>query len=88
MKWFIIVVMAQQLNSAGIEETPLYIPYKVFDNRQACMEFATHNSDALFMKAYQQYQGEISPKMLNCVTEDILKSIGQTVGKKQNEKAT
>jgi|TARA_B100001094_G_C17969943_1_gene689807 hypothetical protein len=77
--------MTQQLNSAGIEETPLYIPFKAFDNKQSCMEFATHNSDTLFMKAWKEYKGQISPKMLNCVTEDIIESIGQTVGKKKNE---
>ena len=88
MNWFIVVVMTAQLNSAGLEETPLFIPFKVFETQDSCMEFATQNSDALFMKAWQQYEGKISPKMLNCVTEDILKSIGQTVGKNKNEKAT
>ena len=50
------------------------------------MDYATHNSQALFLKAWQQYEGKIQPKMLNCVTEDILRSIGETVGKQENEK--
>ena len=41
--------MSAQLNSAGLEETPLFIPYKVFETQDSCMEFATQNSDALFM---------------------------------------
>ena len=88
MNWFIVVVMTAQLNSAGLEETPLFIPFKTFETKDSCMDYATQNSDALFMKAWQQYEGKISPKMLNCVTEDILKSIGQTVRKNKNEKAT
>ena len=88
MKWFIVIVMSAQLNSAGLEETPLFIPFKTFETKDSCMDYATHNSDALFMKAWQEYEGKIQPKLLNCVTEDILKSIGQTVRKKKNEKST
>ncbi len=86
MNWFIVVVMTAQLNSAGLEETPLFIPFKTFETQDSCMDYATHNSQALFLKAWQQYEGKIQPKMLNCVTEDILRSIGETAGKQENEK--
>ena len=42
MKWFIIVVMTQQLN-AGKPDLPLYIPFMEFADKENCMTFARNN---------------------------------------------
>ena len=43
MKWFIVVVMMSQTNLSGIEETPLFIGYQDFPDRETCMAHALEN---------------------------------------------
>ena len=40
--------MTAQLNSAGLEETPLFIPFKTFETQDSCMDYACllYTSDA------------------------------------------
>ena len=88
MKWFIIVVMTTQLNAVGKEETPLWIPYLEFGAYEECMTYARNNQILLFRKSTLAYEGVILPTKLNCVDQETMQSIGQTVGKKKNEKST
>ena len=88
MKWFIIVVMTTQLNAVGKEETPLWIPYLEFGAYEECMTYARNNQILLFRKSTLAYEGEILPTKLNCVDQETMQSIGQTVGKNKNEKST
>ena len=76
MKWFIVVVMTQQLNASS-PETPLWIPYVNFENKETCQLYARDNQLTLFQAAIAQYKGEILPTMLSCVNEDILRQINQ-----------
>ncbi len=89
MKWFIIVIMTQQLNSVGQPETPLYIPFMEFANKEKCMTFARNNQLRLFSKSIQAYKDSgILPTRLNCINEDIMKQVGQLTSDKvdKNEK--
>ena len=88
MKWFIIVVMTTQLNAVGKEETPLWIPYLEFGAYEECMTYARNNQIMLFRKSTLAYEGIILPTKLNCVDQETMQSIGQTVGKNKNEKST
>ena len=88
MKWFIIVVMTTQLNAVGKEETPLWIPYLEFGAYEECMTYARNNQILLFRKSTLAYEGIILPTKLNCVDQETMQSIGQTVGKNKNEKST
>ncbi len=88
MKWFIIVVMTTQLNAVGKEETPLWIPYLEFGAYEECMTYARNNQILLFRKSTLAYEGVILPTKLNCVDQETMQSIGQTVGKNKNEKST
>ena len=88
MKWFIIVVMTTQLNAVGKEETPLWIPYLEFGAYEECMTYARNNQIMLFRKSTLAYEGVILPTKLNCVDQETMQSIGQTVGKNKNEKST
>lgn len=88
MKWFIIVVMTTQLNAVGKEETPLWIPYLEFGAYEECMTYARNNQILLFRKSTLAYEGAILPTKLNCVDQETMQSIGQTVGKNKNEKST
>ncbi len=76
MKWFIVVVMTQQLNASS-PETPLWIPYVHFENKESCQVYARNNQLMLFQRAIAQYKGEILPTMLSCVNQDILKQINE-----------
>ena len=88
MKWFIIVVMTTQLNAVGKQETPLWIPYLEFGAYEECMTYARNNQIMLFRKSTLAYEGVILPTKLNCVDQETMQSIGQTVGKNKNEKST
>ena len=80
--------MTQQLNSVGQPETPLYIPFMEFADREQCMTFARNNQLRLFRKSTEAYGGSILPTRLNCVNEDIMVQIGQLKseeGKKNEE---
>ena len=88
MKWFIIVVMTTQLNAVGKQETPLWIPYLEFGAYEECMTYARNNQILLFRKSTLAYEGVILPTKLNCVDQETMQSIGQTVGKNKNEKST
>ena len=88
MKWFIIVVMTQQLN-AGKQDLPLYIPFMEFADKENCMTFARNNQLRLFSKAIEAYKDSgILPTTISCVNEDIMKQVGQLTsgeGKKNEE---
>ena len=88
MKWFIIVVMTTQLNAVGKQETPLWTPYLEFGAYEECMTYARNNQIMLFRKSTLAYEGVILPTKLNCVDQETMQSIGQTVGKNKNEKST
>ena len=88
MKWFIIIIMTQQLNSVGQPETPLYIPFMEFADREQCMTFARNNQLILFNKSIQAYDRKVLPTKINCINEDIMKQVGQLTsgeGKKNEE---
>ena len=77
MKWFIIVVMTQQLN-AGKPDLPLYIPFLEFTNKETCQTFARNNQLRLFQKSIEAYKDSgILPTMISCVNEDIMKQVGK-----------
>ena len=88
MKWFIIVVMTTQLNAVGKEETPLWIPYLEFGAYEECMTYARYYQILLVRKSTLAYVGVILPTKVNCVDQETMQSIGQTVGKNKNEKST
>ena len=80
--------MSAQLNAVGKEETPLWIPYLEFGAYEECMTYARNNQIMLFRKSTLAYEGVILPTKLNCVDQETMQSIGQTVGKNKNEKST
>ena len=87
MKWFIIIIMTQQLNSVGQPETPLYIPFMEFTDREQCMTFARNNQIKLFNKSIQAYDKKVLPTKINCINEDMMKQVGQLTNQrgKNNE---
>ena len=87
MKWFIVVVMMSQTNLSGIEETPLFIGYQDFPDRETCMAHAIENQHTYFAKAISEYNNKLRPNILNCINEDIVKQISIEAGKIQNEKS-
>ena len=87
MKWFIVVVMMSQTNLSGIEETPLFIGYQDFPDRETCMAHAIENQHTYFAKAISVYEDKLRPNMLNCINEDIVKQISQQAEEMQNEKS-
>ena len=72
MKWFIIVVMMWQ--PVGKPETPLYIPFMEFADKEQCMTFARNNQLRLFNKSHDCFTYKI-----NFVNEDIMKQVGQLI---------
>ena len=87
MKWFIVVVMMSQTNLSGVEETPLFIGFKDFPDKETCMAHAVENQHTNFAKAISVYEDKLRPNMLNCINEDIVKQISIEAGKIQNEKS-
>ena len=63
--------MTQQLNSVGQPETPLYIPFMEFADKEQCMTFARNNQLRLFNKSIQAYDKKVLPTKINCINEDI-----------------
>ena len=87
MKWFIVVVMMSQTNLSGVEETPLFIGFKDFPDKETCMAHAVENQHTYFAKAISEYNNKLRPNILNCINEDIVKQISIEAGKFQNEKS-
>ena len=87
MKWFIVVVMMSHTNLSGVEETPLFIGFKDFPDRETCMAHAIENQHTYFAKAISEYGNKLRPNMLNCINEDIVKQISQQAQEMQNEKS-
>ena len=79
--------MTQQLNSVGQPETPLYIPYMEFADKEQCMTFARNNQIRLFSKSIDAYDRKVLPTKINCINEDIMKQVGQLTNQrgKNNE---
>tara|TARA_B100001063_G_C16481581_1_gene412870 strand:+ start:54 stop:302 length:249 start_codon:yes stop_codon:yes gene_type:complete len=79
--------MTQQLNSVGQPETPLYIPFMEFTDREQCMTFARNNQIKLFNKSIQAYDKKVLPTKINCINEDMMKQVGQLTNQrgKNNE---
>ena len=86
MKWFIVVVMMSHTNLSGVEETPLFIGFKEFDDRQSCMSHAFKNQHTYFAKAISEYGNKLPPKLLNCVDGETLKKIAKESEVLLNEK--
>ena len=78
--------MMSQTNLSGIEETPLFIGYQDFPDRETCMAHAIENQHTYFAKAISEYGNKLRPNMLNCINEDIVKQISIEAGEMQNEK--
>ena len=87
MKWFIVVVMMSQTNLSGVEETPLFIGFKDFPDKETWMAHAVENQHTYFAKAISEYGNKLRPNMLNCINEDIVKQISQQAEEMQNEKS-
>ena len=87
MKWFIVVVMMSHTNLSGVEETPLFIGFKDFPDRETCMAHAVENQHTYFAKAISEYGNKLRPNMLNCINEDIVKQISQEAGVMHYEKS-
>jgi len=87
MKWFIVVVMMSQTNLSGKEETPLFIGYQDFPDRETCMAHAIENKNNYFAKAISEYGNKLRPNVLNCINEDIVKQISKKAEEMQNEKS-
>ena len=71
--------MTQQLNSVGQPETPLYIPFMEFADKEQCMTFARNNQLRLFNKSIQAYDKKVLPTKINCINEEIMKQTIQTL---------
>jgi len=84
MKWFIVVVMTQQL-SLGQPETPLWIPELIFDTKEDCMTFARNNQLKLFGKSVEAYEGSILPTNLKCIDQNLMNELGEIYRKNNNE---
>tara|TARA_A100001011_G_C13855928_1_gene652886 strand:- start:289 stop:528 length:240 start_codon:yes stop_codon:yes gene_type:complete len=76
-----------QTNLSGVEETPLFIGFKDFPDRETCMTHAVENKHNYFAKAISEYGNKLRPNVLNCISEKIVQQIGKEVGKIQNEKS-
>ena len=62
--------MTQQLNSVGQPETPLYIPFMEFADKEHCMTFARNNQLRLFKKSIQAYDRTVLPTTINCINDE------------------
>jgi len=79
--------MMSHTNLSGVEETPLFIGFKDFPDRETCMVHAVENQHRYFAKAISEYDNKLRPSMLNCISEDIIKQISEEARKVQNEKS-
>ena len=79
--------MMSQTNLSGIEETPLFIGYQDFQDRETCMAHALDNQHTYFAKAISVYENKLRQSMLNCINEDTVKQISKKAEEMQNEKS-
>ena len=77
--------MTQQLNSVGQPETPLYIPFMEFADKENCMTFARNNQLKLFGKSIEAYEGSILPTNLKCIDQNLVNELGKIYRKNNNE---
>ena len=63
MKWFIVVVMMSHTNLSGVEETPLFIGFKDFPDRQLVWVMHQKIRHTYFAKAISEYGNKLKPNI-------------------------